>query len=173
VSGPAVGLTQPPVRWVPGVLSPGLKSGRGVTLTTHPHLVPRSRMSRSCTSSPSCACIYVLWDCFSYVIINDRSVFYTELIFISYFSIITSEGKQACETNGVYFSIQFRNSTLWFGQRCQSQRGSVLEYDFKAFFLVEIVFLPIFAHLLRTFSFRCEGQIKRDVRAPLLRFIDS
>jgi hypothetical protein len=32
---------------------PGLKLGGGVTLTTHPHLVPRSRMSRSCTSSPS------------------------------------------------------------------------------------------------------------------------
>jgi hypothetical protein len=28
-------------------------SGRGVTLTTHPHLVLRSRMSRSYTSSPS------------------------------------------------------------------------------------------------------------------------
>jgi hypothetical protein len=32
-----------------GFLSPGLKRGRGVTLTTHPHLVPRS-MSRSYTS---------------------------------------------------------------------------------------------------------------------------
>jgi hypothetical protein len=31
---------------------PGTKCGRGVTLTTHPHLVPRSRMSRSYTSSP-------------------------------------------------------------------------------------------------------------------------
>jgi hypothetical protein len=31
---------------------PGAKLGRGVTLTTHPHLVPRSRMSRSYTSSP-------------------------------------------------------------------------------------------------------------------------
>jgi hypothetical protein len=30
---------------------PGLKHGQGVTLTTHPHLVPRSRMSRSYTSS--------------------------------------------------------------------------------------------------------------------------
>jgi hypothetical protein len=29
-----------------------LKRGRGVKLTTHPHLVPRSRMSRSYTSSP-------------------------------------------------------------------------------------------------------------------------
>jgi hypothetical protein len=45
----ALGPTQPLVRWVPGVLSPGLKRKRGVTLTTHPHLVPRSRMSRSYT----------------------------------------------------------------------------------------------------------------------------
>jgi hypothetical protein len=45
-------FTQPPVQWVPGVLSPGLERGRCVTLTTHPHLVPRSRMSRSYTSSP-------------------------------------------------------------------------------------------------------------------------
>jgi hypothetical protein len=31
---------------------PGAKRGRVMTLTTHPHLVPRSRMSRSYTSSP-------------------------------------------------------------------------------------------------------------------------
>jgi hypothetical protein len=44
----------PPVQWVPGVLSLGVKRGRNVTLTTHPHLVPRLRMSmsRSYTSSP-------------------------------------------------------------------------------------------------------------------------
>jgi hypothetical protein len=47
VSRAAVGPIQPPVQWVPVVLSPGLKRGRGATLTTHPHLVPRSRMSRS------------------------------------------------------------------------------------------------------------------------------
>jgi hypothetical protein len=35
-----------------GVISPGLKRGRGVTLTTHPHLLPGSRMSRCYTSSP-------------------------------------------------------------------------------------------------------------------------
>jgi hypothetical protein len=34
-----------------GVLSPGLKRGRSVTLTTHPHLVLRSRMIRSYTYS--------------------------------------------------------------------------------------------------------------------------
>jgi hypothetical protein len=27
---------QPPVQWVPGVLSPGVNRGRGVMLTTHP-----------------------------------------------------------------------------------------------------------------------------------------
>jgi hypothetical protein len=54
-SRPALGPTQPPVQWVPGVLSPGIKRGRGVMLTTHPHLVPRLRMSRSYTSShPIC-----------------------------------------------------------------------------------------------------------------------
>jgi hypothetical protein len=42
VSRPALGPTQPPVQWVPGVLSPGVKRGRGVTLTTHPYLVRRS-----------------------------------------------------------------------------------------------------------------------------------
>jgi hypothetical protein len=51
-SRPALGPTQPPVQLVPGVLSPGVKRSRGVTLTTHPHLVPRSRMSRSYISSP-------------------------------------------------------------------------------------------------------------------------
>jgi hypothetical protein len=35
-----------------GVLSPGVKRGRGVMLTTHPLLVPMSWMSRSYTFSP-------------------------------------------------------------------------------------------------------------------------
>jgi hypothetical protein len=51
VSRPALGSTQPPVQWVPGVLSPGVKHSRSVMLTTHPHLVPKLRMSRSYTSS--------------------------------------------------------------------------------------------------------------------------
>jgi hypothetical protein len=37
VSTLALGPIQPPVQWVPGV-----KRGRGVTLTTHLHLAPRS-----------------------------------------------------------------------------------------------------------------------------------
>jgi hypothetical protein len=49
---PALGPTQPTIQWVSGVLSLGLKRGRGVTLTTHPHLVPRSRINRSYKSSP-------------------------------------------------------------------------------------------------------------------------
>jgi hypothetical protein len=35
-SGPALGSTQAPVQLVPGVISPGVKRGRSVTLTTHP-----------------------------------------------------------------------------------------------------------------------------------------
>jgi hypothetical protein len=60
----ALGSTQPPVQWVPGV-----KSGRGVTLTTHPHLVPRSWM-KIYTSSPPCASIGALWDCFTFPFCN-------------------------------------------------------------------------------------------------------
>jgi hypothetical protein len=52
VPRPALWPTQPPVQWVTGVLSPRLKCGRGVTLTTQLHLVATSRMSRSYTSSP-------------------------------------------------------------------------------------------------------------------------
>jgi hypothetical protein len=44
---------------------PGVKDGRGVTLTTHPHLVPRSRMSRSYTSSPPKRLHGVQRDCFT------------------------------------------------------------------------------------------------------------
>ena len=46
LSRPAMGPTQPPVQWVPG-LSPGVKSGRGVTLTPHPLLMPWSWKSRA------------------------------------------------------------------------------------------------------------------------------
>jgi hypothetical protein len=46
LSRPALGPTQPPVQWVPG-LSRGVKSGRGVTLIPHPLLVPWSWKSRA------------------------------------------------------------------------------------------------------------------------------
>jgi hypothetical protein len=52
VSRPALRPTQPPVQWVPGVLSPGLKRGRRVTLITHPQIVPRSSMTTNYTSFP-------------------------------------------------------------------------------------------------------------------------
>ena len=54
LSRPALGPTQPPAQWVPG-LSPGIKSGRGVTLTPHPLLLPRSRKSRAIPLLPQWA----------------------------------------------------------------------------------------------------------------------
>jgi hypothetical protein len=44
----------------------GAKRGRGVTLTTHPHLVPRSRMSGSYTSYPPKPHHGVSRDCFAF-----------------------------------------------------------------------------------------------------------
>jgi hypothetical protein len=41
LSRPALGPTQPPVQWVPGL--PGVESAWGVALTPHPLLVPRSK----------------------------------------------------------------------------------------------------------------------------------
>jgi hypothetical protein len=52
VSRPALEPTQLPVQWVPEVLSPRVKRGRGVRLTTYPHLVSRSWVSMSYASSP-------------------------------------------------------------------------------------------------------------------------
>ena len=46
LSRPALGPTHPPVQWVPSI-SQGVKSGRGVTLTPHPLLVPWSRKCRA------------------------------------------------------------------------------------------------------------------------------
>jgi len=46
LSRPVLVPTQPPVQWIPG-LFPGVKSGRGVTLTPHPLVVPWSRKGRA------------------------------------------------------------------------------------------------------------------------------
>jgi hypothetical protein len=52
---------------------PGLTRGRGLTLTTHPHLVPRPWMSRSYTSLLR---IHgVLWDCFTFYHTSQLSCF--------------------------------------------------------------------------------------------------
>jgi hypothetical protein len=53
VSRLALRPTQPLSNGHRGVLSPGVKCGRGVTLTTHSHLVPRWK-SRSYNTSPPC-----------------------------------------------------------------------------------------------------------------------
>jgi hypothetical protein len=73
----ALGPTQPPIQWVPGVLSLGVKCDRGVTLITLPHLVPRLRMSRSCTYSPpsssmACSGIALLYFTFLFYLTSEN-----------------------------------------------------------------------------------------------------
>jgi hypothetical protein len=108
VSRPALGLTQPPVQWVPGLLSPGVKGGRGVTLTTHPHLVPRSWMSRSCNSSPPCASTGVMWDYFN-LLINIYYTMYLFFIFLVVYPCFASS-KYAGTLN---FHFEHCNELFW------------------------------------------------------------
>jgi len=57
-SSTALGPTLPPIQWVPGVLSLGVKR-RGVKLTTHLHLVPMSKNAWNSTSTPQYA--FMVW----------------------------------------------------------------------------------------------------------------
>jgi hypothetical protein len=54
----ALGLTQHPIQWVPGVLSLGVKR-LGVVLTTYLNLVPRSRMRGAIPPLPQYA--FMAW----------------------------------------------------------------------------------------------------------------
>jgi hypothetical protein len=63
---------------------PGAKARPGRDADHSPHLVQRSRISRSYTSSPPCVSIGVLWDCFTFI----YTVFATELL-IAYVCLYT------------------------------------------------------------------------------------
>jgi hypothetical protein len=66
LSRPTLRPTKPPVQWVPGP-SPRVKRVWGITLTTHPHLIPRSGICRIYISSPPKRLHDVYWDSFSFL----------------------------------------------------------------------------------------------------------
>jgi hypothetical protein len=66
VSKPALGSIQTPIKWVPGGPFPGPKARPGRDAEHLPHLVPRSRMSRSYTSSPQSAFVAFRGKAFSF-----------------------------------------------------------------------------------------------------------
>jgi hypothetical protein len=68
LSSPTLGPTQPPVQWVLGVLSPRVKCGQGMVLTTHPILVLRLRKCASYTSfPPKCHPWHVVGPLYTYI----------------------------------------------------------------------------------------------------------
>jgi hypothetical protein len=123
VSKPDLGPTQPPCTMSTGVLSPGLKHGRGVTLTTHPHLVSRSGMSRSYTYSPPKPLRGVSWDGFSLLYVTGVKTFrpvYNLAAVLSWMQhnptsivILNSRSrfeKLSCWQHGILFIVNCRKS---------------------------------------------------------------
>jgi hypothetical protein len=70
-----MGPNQPPIQWVPGALSLG-QNGQGVKLTTHLHLVPRSRMCGAIPPLPQY--VFMAWS-----LVKHRDSFTFFYLFIS------------------------------------------------------------------------------------------
>jgi hypothetical protein len=102
VPRPALGPSQSPVQWIPGLVSPELKRCRCVNLTTHLHLVPRSWMSRRYTASPPKRLRDVLWNSLSCVI------FFFHFFFVTTFM----KGSSYWETYS-YLESQYISGLLW------------------------------------------------------------
>jgi len=98
LSRPALGPNQSSVQWVP-CLSPGVKSGRGVTLTPHPLLAPWSWKGRAISLHP-------LWAVRPVQSLSACTRVHFTLSFYGQFSFT--------DTVGVTVSVSWRpNSSYW------------------------------------------------------------
>jgi hypothetical protein len=115
-SRPALGPTQPPILWVPGALSPGVKRGRGVMLTTHPLLVPRLRKSRSCTSSHPNAPLWSVTGPLYFNLLLLGTVSYPSIAIICRRKIFQDRNACGVRSARLYWNRKFKQNVIQFGK---------------------------------------------------------
>jgi hypothetical protein len=96
---------------------PGAKRDRGVTLTTHPHLLSRSRMSRSYNSAPlPLAPAWHLWDSFAFALFTftlHTTVRYL-LLYIRQYVIVCPQWARHIYTFFIPTLLKLNAFSVWF-----------------------------------------------------------
>jgi hypothetical protein len=116
-SRPALGSNQPPIQWVQGLFPRGY-SGRGVNLTTHLQLVPRSRKRGSIhplTYTPSWRSSYLVKHRENFTFTCISTTYIITLPFICLLIFFLSFSSTFCFTNSDYRLIPMTSSPNYSG----------------------------------------------------------